>query len=120
MSAQSRVEAVAKGAGFGRQRSTGGGRPRSRRRGLREAAGQSWVCWGSCVRVGAALCLPQAPAPGHRTERHALAGRARMPHARLGRVAVHGGQPHHQRVQPDGARGHRHLHPLGNLQRLGM
>ncbi|XP_061067186.1 LOW QUALITY PROTEIN: homeobox protein SIX3 [Eubalaena glacialis] len=53
-------------------------------------------------------------------ERHALSGRARMPHARLGRVAVNGGQSHHQRVQPDGARGHRHLHPLGNLQRLGM
>nr|CAA62379.1 SIX3 protein [Mus musculus] len=53
-------------------------------------------------------------------ERDALPGRARLPHARLSRVTVHGGQPDHQCVQPDGARGHRHFDPLGNLQRLGM
>lgn len=72
-------------------------------------SGQAWLS-----------CSPQAPAPGHRAERDALVGRARLPHTRLSRVTVHGGQPDHQCVQPDRARGHRHFDPLGNLQRLGM
>lgn len=62
----------------------------------------------------------QAPAPGDRTERHAVAGRARLPDTQLGRVSVHGGQPDHQRLQFDRKSRDGHLHPLGNLQRLGM
>uniref|UniRef100_A0A8V0ZEY0 SIX homeobox 3 n=1 Tax=Gallus gallus TaxID=9031 RepID=A0A8V0ZEY0_CHICK len=61
-----------------------------------------------------------APAPGDRTERHAVVGRARLPDAQLGRVPVHGGQPDHQRLQFDRKSRDGHLHPLGNLQRLGM
>jgi len=63
---------------------------------------------------------PQAPTPSNRAERYAIPFRVRPHPAQLGRVAVHGGQPHHQRVQHGGAGGHGRVHPVRHVQRLGV
>lgn len=93
------------GGGFGRSPS-----PLRRRRPVSQRG---------CAVVLSPVAM-QAPAPGDRTERDAVAGRARLPDTQLGRVSVHGGQPDHQRLQFDRKSRDGHLHPLGNLQRLGM
>lgn len=64
--------------------------------------------------------LVQAPAPSNRTERHEVPVRGRPHPSQLGRVALHRGQSHHQRVQYDRACGHGHVHPVSYIQRLGV
>ena len=62
----------------------------------------------------------QAPTPSNRAERYAVPFRVRPHPAQLGRVAVHGRQSDHQRVQYGGAGGHGRVHPVGHVQRLGV
>ncbi|XP_061646443.1 homeobox protein SIX3a isoform X2 [Phyllopteryx taeniolatus] len=62
------------------------------------------------------LTPTQAPAPSNGTGWHEVPLRGRPHPSQLGRVALDGGQSHHQRVQHDGAGRHRHLHPVRHLQ----